>query len=163
RQAVSECDARMARLTDALREQVEGWQLKPVVQAIMTLRGLDFVFSTTFVAEIGDLSRFAHPTEVMGFLGLVPSAHDSGDTRRPGAITKSGNSHVRRVLIEAAWNYRHPARIGRPLQVRQEGQPQAVRDIAWKAQMRLTKRYKRLESRKLNPNKICVAIARELV
>jgi transposase len=162
RQAVSEWDARVARLTESLRAQVEGWRLKPVVGAIMSLRGLDFVASTTLVAEIGDLSRFAHPTEVMGFLGLVPSEHTSGQTRRQGEITKSGNGHARRVLIEAAWNYRFAARVGPALQVRQEGQPKAVRDIAWKAQLRLTHRYRRLSSRKLNPNKICVAIAREL-
>jgi transposase len=98
----------------------------------------------------------------MGFLGLVPSEFSTGDSRHRGSITKTGNSHARRVLIEAAWNYRHPARISRKMQIRQEGQPKAVRDIAWCAQLRLGQRYRRLSSRKLHQNKICVAIAREL-
>jgi transposase len=98
-----------------------------VVSAIMTLRGLDLIAATTVVAELGDLRRIAHPRELMGYLGLVPSEHTSGSKRRLGAITKSGNGHVRRVLIEAAWNYRFPARITRPLQVRQESQSAAIR------------------------------------
>jgi transposase len=98
----------------------------------------------------------------MGYLGLVPSEYTSGPKRRLGAITKTGNSHVRRVLIEAAWNYRFPARISRPLQVRQEAQPPAIRAIAWRAQLRLSHRYRRLTARGLQHNKICVAVAREL-
>src|SRR5207302_54692 len=82
-----------------------------LVSAVMTLRGLDLVAATTVVAELGDLRRFAHPRELMGYLGLVPSEHTTGSKRRLGAITKTGNGHVRRVLIEAAWNYRFPARI----------------------------------------------------
>jgi transposase len=98
----------------------------------------------------------------MGYLGLVPSEHSSGKKRALGAITKTGNSHARRLLIEAGWNYRYPARISLPLQKRQEGQPTAIRDISWKAQLRLSHRYRRLTARGLQPNKICVAIAREL-
>ena len=100
--------------------------------------------------------------ELMGFLGLVPSEHTSGSKRRQGAITKTGNSHARRVLVEAAWNYRFPARVSRGLQVRQEDQPKAVREIAWRAQLRLAQRYRHLSARKLALNKVCVAIAREL-
>jgi transposase len=162
RQAVRDAHERVERLTEALRSQAEHWRLQPLVAALSSLRGVDFVAAVTLVAEIGDFSRFAHPTEVMGFLGLVPSEFSTGNTRRQGEITKTGNAHARRVLIEAAWNYRFPARISRTLQVRQEGQPKAVRDIAWAAQLRLAHRYRRLGSRKLNPNKICVAIAREL-
>lgn len=98
----------------------------------------------------------------MGYLGLVPSEHTSGEKRRLGGITKTGNTHARRVLIEAAWNYRFPPRITGPLQKRQERQPSAVRAIAWRAQLRLNHRYRQLSARGLQHNKICVAIAREL-
>jgi len=98
----------------------------------------------------------------MGYLGLVPSEHTTGSKRRLGAITKTGNGHVRRVLIEAAWNYRYPARISRVLQLRQERQPPEIRAIAWRAQLRLNHRYRRLKARGLQHNKICVALAREL-
>lgn len=162
RQAVKDADERVQRLVQALRTQTEQWRMKPVVQALMSLRGLDFVAAVTIVAEIGDFARFAHPRELMGFLGLVPSEYSTGQTRRQGSITKTGNGHARRVLVEAAWNYRFPARISRSLQVRQEGQPKAIREIAWRAQIRLAHRYRRLSSRQLHPNKICVAIAREL-
>jgi len=128
----------------------------------MTLRGIDFVAAVTLVSELGDLKRFAHPRELISFLGLVPSEYTSGDARRTGKITKAGNGHVRRILIEAAWNYRFAARMSVVLQKRQEGQPKAVRDIAWRAQLRLAQRYRRLSARHMHHNKVCVAIAREL-
>jgi transposase len=162
RQAVSECDTRVRRLSEALAHEVESWRMQPVVGAVMTLRGLDLVAATTVVAELGDLKRFARPRELMGYLGLVPSEHTTGAKRRLGAITKTGNGHVRRVLVEAAWNYRFPARVSRALQVRQEHQPKAIREIAWRAQLRLGHRYRRLKARGLPHNKVCVAIAREL-
>ncbi len=162
RQAVSEAHQRVERLTGSLREQVGSWRMQPVVSALMTLRGIDFVAATTLVAELGDLRRFAKPRELKGFLGLVPSEHTSGNTRRLGAITRTGNGYARRMLVEAAWNYRFPARISRALQVRQEGQPKAVRDIAWQAQVRLSRRYRALKARQIAHNKVCVAVAREL-
>jgi transposase len=162
RQAVSEAQARAERLSTALGQELQHWRMRPLVQALMTLRGVDQVVATTLVAELGELKRFAHPRELMGYLGLVPSEHTSGEKRRLGAITKTGNSHARRVLIEAAWNYRFPPRITGPLQKRQELQPAAVRAIAWQAQLRLNHRYRRLTARGLQHNKICVAIAREL-
>jgi transposase len=124
----------------------------------MTLRGIDFVAAATLV----NLTRFAHPRELMSFLGLVPSEYTSGDARHLGKITKAGNGHVRRILIEAAWNYRFAARMSVVIQKRQEGQPKVVRDIAWRAQLRLAQRYRRLSARHLHHNKVCVAIAREL-
>jgi len=136
--------------------------MHPVVAALMSLRGIDFIAAVTLVAELGDLSRFAHPRQLMSFLGLVPSEHSSGHSRHQGAITKTGNRHARRVLVEAAWNYRFDARLSRVLQVRQQDQPKAVRQIAWRAQLRLTARYRRLRARQLPHNKICVALAREL-
>lgn len=159
RQGVSEGEARVERLSQALAQQVERWRMQPMVYAVMTLRGLDLIAATTVVAELGDLRRFAHPRELMGYLGLVPSERTSGPKRRLGAITKTGNTHVRRVLIEAAWNYRFPARISRALQMRQETQPPTIRAIAWRAQLRLSHRYRRLKARGLQHNKICVALA----
>lgn len=128
----------------------------------MTLRGLEFVAATTLVAELGDLSRFAHPKQLMSFLWLVASEYSAGESRILGKITKAGKSHVRRTLIESAWAYRFPARMSRELVVRQEGQPKAVRDIDWRAQLRLGCRYRRLPARGVHPNKAHVAIAREL-
>ncbi len=162
RQAVAESQAHVDRLTEALAQQVEQWRMGPLVSALMTLRGLDRVAASTLVAELGDLRRFARPRELMGYLGLVPSEHSSGSSRRLGSITKTGNSHARRMLVEAAWSYRFTPRISRVLQVRQEGQPAAVRDIAWQAQLRLCHRFRRLRARGLHQNTVCVSTAREL-
>ena len=162
RTAVRDAHERVERLTEALRAQLEHWRMRALVEALMTLRGIDLIAAMTLVAEIGDFRRFARPSELMAFLGLVPSEYSSGGRRHQGAITKTGNSHARRVLVEAAWNYRYPPRMSASLQRRQEGQPKAVRDIAWRAQLRLAHRYRHLSARKLALNKICVAIAREL-
>jgi len=162
RSAVRDTHERVERLTEAVRSQLAHWRMRPVVEALMSLRGIDLIAAVTLVAEIGDFARFARPCELMGFLGLVPSEYSSGGARRQGAITKTGNSHARRVLIEAAWNYRFPARMSAVMQKRQQDQPKAVREIAWRAQLRLAKRYRHLAARKLALNKICVAIAREL-
>ena len=162
RQAVSEAHRRVERLTESLHDQVGQWRWGVVVKALMTLRGIDRVSAATLVAELGDLRRFAHARELMGFVGLVPSEHSSGDSRRNGAITRTGNGYARRMLVEAAWSYRFPARISRAIQVRQEGQPQAIREIAWQAQVRLSRRYRALKARQVAHNKICVAVAREL-
>lgn len=122
-----------------------------------------FVSAITFVAEIGDITRFAHPRALMAYLGLVPSEFSSGASRRQGAITKSGNKQARRILVEAAWNNRFKAQVSRVLEVRQEGQPKIIRDISWRAQLRLAKRWRSLGmGRKIHQNKICVAVAREL-
>lgn len=161
-QAMQEAHARVERLTAALAEQSTSWRLKPVLDALMSLRGLQLVGAVTVLAELGDLRRFAHPKQLMSFLGLVPSEYSSGPTRHQGAITKCGNAHVRRVLIEAAWTHRFPARLSRDLQMRQEGQPRAIRDIAWRAQLRLCGRYRRMQRRGLHINKTCIAVAREL-
>jgi transposase len=163
RAACKEACERVERLTQALRELCASWRMQPLVKALMCLKGLDFVAAVTFVAEIGDLSRFEHPKALMSYLGLVPSEYSSGSSRRQGAITKCGNKHARRILVESAWTNRFKAQISRTLQVRQEGQPKTVREISWKAQLRLSKRWRSLAmGRKLHHNKICVAIAREL-
>jgi transposase len=127
------------------------------------MRGFDAIAAITFIAEIGDLSRFEHPRALMAYLGLVPSEFSTGHSRHQGSITKSGNKHARRILVESAWTYRFKAQVSREIQVRQQGQPKAVRDIAWRAQLRLAHRYRSLiMGRKLHKNKVCVAIAREL-
>lgn len=162
RAAVHDADARVERLTTALREQSEGWRFAPLVRALMTLRGIEFVAAVTLLAELGDLTRFAHPKELMSYLGLVPSEYSTGEARHQGKITKTGNGHVRRVLIESAWTYRYPARMTRIYVVRHQGQPKTVTDLAWRAQLRLCGRYRQLSARGLHQNKICVAIAREL-
>ena len=163
RQAVKDADERVERLTAALRTQSEHWRLRPLVEALMCLRGFDSIAAITFVAEIGDLQRFAHPRALMAYLGLVPSEYSSGQTRHQGRITKAGNTHARRLLVEAAWNYRFKPQVSRCLELRQQRQPKTLRDTAWRAQLRLTRRFRHLSmGRRLPPNKVCVAIAREL-
>jgi transposase len=127
---VREAHERVERFTEALRGQLEHWRMRPAVEALMSLRGIEMIAPVTLVAEIGDFQRFARPAELMGFLGLVPSEYSSGSTRRQGAITKTGNGRARLVLVEAAWNYRFPARVSQTLQVHQEGQPKNARTIA---------------------------------
>lgn len=164
RQAIKDANERVERIMGALRIQCAEWRMKPVVDALMCMRGFDIVAAVSFIAELGDLSRFAHPRQLMSYLGLVPSECSSGSSRRQGAITKAGNVHARRILIEAAWNYRHGAKISRSLESRQQGQPKSVRDIAWRAQLRLSQRYRRLNfGRHIPQNKACVAVARKLI
>lgn len=161
-QAVGSADERVARLTDALVRSIAGWRFEPVVKALLVLRGIDWISAISLVAEIGDMQRFSHPRQLMAYLGLVPSEHSSGERVVRGGITKAGNGHGRRLLTEAAWNYRFRARIGYAAQRRAEDLPQLLRDIGWKAQLRLTGRFARLRARGLHQNKVCVAIAREL-
>jgi transposase len=163
RAAVKECDERVARLSAALIEQCESWRMKPVVKALMCLRGIDSLAAIVLIAELGDLNRFSHPRALTKYLGLIPSEHSSGQSRHQGAITKAGNKHARRLLVEAAWTYRFNPRVSRPIEIRQEGQPKVIREIAWKAQVPLTYRFKKLNAgRKMPQNKCCVAVAREL-
>ncbi len=162
RLAVRFATERVARLEEALRQQTSDWRWLPVIKALMTLRGISFLAALTLVAELGDLRRFSHPRELMGYLGLVPSEYSSGKSQHRGGLTKTGNTHARRILVEAAWNYRFPARIGESIQPRLEGQPQSIIDLAWKAQLRLCRRFRRLRARGLHQNKVCAAIAREL-
>jgi transposase len=133
------------------------------IEAFMALRGIDRLTATTIVAEIGDVTRFTNAPQLMKYLGVVPSEHSSGPTRSRGGITKTGNGHVRRVLVEAAWTYRHPARKSRDIQRRAEKTPENVQDIAWAAQKRLCARYRMFEARGKKRVQVCTAIARELV
>lgn len=160
--AVKSADERVARLSQALLDCIAGWRFEPVVRALQALRGVAAITAIGLVAEIGDLSRFDHPRKLMGYLGLVPSEHSSGERTSRGSITKTGNGHARRLLVEAAWNYRFKPRVGREINARQEGLSEAVRTTAWKGQLRLTKRYAALQARGVHANKVCVAVAREL-
>ena len=160
--AVQAGEERVQRLTQALKASTTGWRFEPVVAALQALRGIDAVSAIGLVAEIGDLSRFEHPRKLMGYLGLVPSEYSSGERTSRGSITKTGNAHARRLLTEAAWNYRFRARIGREAQRRQEALAEPIRAIGWQAQLRLTQRFAALLTRGVQPNKACVAVAREL-
>jgi transposase len=160
--AVSEHTERLQRLEAALQTLVQTWRWAPVVEAIQALRGVQFTVAVTLIAALGDLSRFDNPRQLMSYLGLTPSEHTSGERRRQGAITKTGNSHARRALIEGAWAYRYPAKVSRHLQLRLEKLPKVIQDISWKAQVRLCNRYRRLMARGKNANQVVVAIAREM-
>jgi transposase len=161
--AVNEHTERLQRLEQELQEHVKSWRLNPVVETLQALRGVQFTVAVTMVAEVGDLSRFDTPRELMKFLGLIPSEYSSGARRQQGSITKAGNTHARRALVEGAWAYRYPAKVSRHLQLRLENHPKVIQEISWKAQVRLCKRYRRLVAKGKHANVVTVAIARELV
>jgi len=160
--AIDDHHDRLARLEVELQDHAKAWRLYPVVEAIQAMRGVAFTVAITVIAELGDLTRFEHPRQLMSYLGLTPSEYSSGPRRHQGAITKAGNTHARRALIEGAWSYRYPAKVSRHLQLRLETLPKAAQDIGWKAQVRLCKRYRRLTARGKNPNQAVVAVAREM-
>jgi transposase len=162
RDTIDETERRVERLTDQLRQLTPAWRWAPVVDALQALRGVSFVTAVGLVAEVGDIRRFGHPRELMAFLGLVPSEHSSGPSVRRGGITKAGNPHARRLLAEAAWAYQGVPRIGRQMFSRQEALPPSICAIAWKAQLRLTSRFRRLVARGKAKPKVATAIAREL-
>lgn len=159
--AVNEHTERLQRLEQELQEQVKSWHLQPVVAALEGLRGVQCTVAVTLVAELGDLTRFENPRQVMKYLGLIPSEYSSGERRRQGSITKAGNAHARRALVEGAWAYRDP-KVSRHLQLRLEQLPKPIQDISWKAQVRLCTRFRRLMARGKHPNQVVVAMAREL-
>ncbi len=161
-QAISQHTERLDHIMVELHEIAENWRLYPFVEAYQALRGVKFIVALTVAAELGDITRFDNPRQLMAFLGLIPSEHTSGSKRRLGSITKTGNSHVRRVLIEGAWAYRHPAKVSPAIRARLESLPLSIQNIAWKAQLRLCKRYRRLVARGKNKNKVVTAIAREV-
>jgi transposase len=160
--AVSEQQERRQRMEHALHEAVKGWRLYPVVQAIQALRGVELTGAVILMTELGDLTRFENPRQLMSYLGLTPSEYSSGARRHQGGITKAGNSHARRALVEGAWAYRYPAKVSRHLQLRLEKLPAEVQAISWKAQVRLCRRYRQLTARGKHVNQVVVAIAREM-
>jgi len=161
--SIAESSARIERLEQALRNALAGWSHVPVVMALQALRGIQLLAAMTLVVEIQDFHRFSHPRRLMAYLGLVPSEHSSGQHRHQGGITKSGNRAARRILVEIAHHYRHHARVSDTIARRQADLPKAVTDIAWAAQLRLCGRYRKLRARGVLPNKVAVAIAREMV
>ena len=161
--AITHLVDRLAQIDEELHEHGKSWRLAPLVAAYQALRGVQFHVAVTIVAELGDLTRFDTPRQLMSYVGLHPSEHSSGNARRQGGIAKTGNAHARRVLVEGAWAYRYLPKVSRQIQVRQESLPQEIRDIAWKAQLRLCKRFRRLVAHGKHPNVAVTAIARELV
>jgi transposase len=153
---------RLERLENAIREAVPEWSLAEVVAALQAVRGIDLIAAVGVLAEIGDLSRFQKPRELMGYLGLVPSENSTGDKVKRGGITKAGNGRARRILVEAAWSYRYPPRVSRDKQPKVEAAPRRVREMAWKAQTRLCGRFRSLERKGKRRTVIATAIAREL-
>jgi transposase len=162
-QTITQQSERLQRIEAELRGAMNTWRLSPLLSAYQSLRGVQFSTAATVTAELGDITRFDKPRQLMAFVGLHPCEHSSGATRRQGGIAKTGNTHARRALIEAAWSYRFPARVSRQIQERQEALPEPIRDIAWKAQLRLCKRFRQLIAHGKNPNVAVTAIARELV
>ena len=154
--------ARIARLEQAMRDALSGWSLRPLVQALQAMRGVQLVAAITLVAELQDFLRFDSPRKLMAYVGLVPGEHSSAPKRRQGSIAKAGNSAARRMLVEVAWHYQHSPRVSATIATRQDELPKAVTDIAWAAQLRLNAKFKRLVARRVMKTKAVVAVAREL-
>lgn len=161
-QQLKEFQQRLKLLEQKIEEQAKDGIHAPMIQTLMTLRGIAVITATSLVAEIGSFQRFKTPKHFMAYTGLVPSESSSGELRRLGKITKTGNQHVRRLLIEAAWSYRYQPAVKGELKKRQEGQPTNILGISWKAQNRLHKKYYRLLGRGKASGKAVTAIAREL-
>lgn len=160
--AIDQIEERRERLTQQILAILPDWSLNPVVEAIQALRGVAQISAATLVSEIGDFRRFTNPRQFMAWLGLVPKEHSTGASVLRGSITKAGNTRARRMLVEGAWTYRLPARVGREILKRSEALPEEIRAIAWKAQVRLCQRYRRMQAGGRPTNIVIVAIAREL-
>jgi transposase len=160
--AVEQATDRVARLDKDIAELVESWSLKPLVDALQGLRGIRLLSAVVIVAELGPMDRFAKPSKLMAYLGLVPSEHSSGESKHRGGITRTGNKHVRRILVEAAWCYRFRPAISDRLRAHNRHISPSVIAVAWKAQHRLHDRYRRLLARGKNKQQLITAVAREL-
>jgi transposase len=160
--AIEDALQRLRRLEQQLALIVPSWSMAPVVEAYQAMRGASFLVAVTFAAEIGDVRRFDNPRQLMSLLGLVPAESSTGERVRRTGLTLAGNRRARRVLVEAAWTYRYPARVGETLRARLDGLPKTVRDIAWKAQIRLCARYRRLSGAGKKLPVVVAAIAREM-
>jgi hypothetical protein len=161
--AIEQAERRLKAMDREIEKAAELPLYREHVAWLRCFRGIDTTVAMIFVAELHGIDRFQSPRELAAYLGLVPSVHASGDSARRGAITKTGNGHIRRVLMQACWAYRHRARIGYTLRKRREGQPERVLTIADDAQRRLSTRFHRLAERGKPKNKVVVAVARELV
>ena len=160
--AESQCRERVARLDQAIEDALLDWWLAPVVERLQALRGVRLIAAITFMVEVGDIRRFDNPQQLMAYLGSVPSERSTRDSVRRGGITKTGNARVHRVLAESAWCYRYPDSVGTRKHLATRHLPEAVREVAWKAQMHLTKRYRALTRRGKRRTVAVTAVAREL-
>ena len=160
---VEQAALRVERLTKDIGELVEQWALGPLVKGMQALRGVDLVTAAVLTAEIGDFKRFHTPRHLMAYLGLVPSEHSSGATRRQGSITRTGNRHARWILVEAAWSYRFCPRSSKRINARRRLVTASVRAIAERAEQRLHRRFRKLIDRGKSSQKAVIAVARELV
>ena len=154
---------RVSRFDGYIKECVESSVWRPAIEALKCLRGFSLITASSIVAELGEIARFVRPRELMSYAGLVPGEYSSGGSVRRLPITKAGNAHLRRVLVEAAWHYRHWPMVGVRMASQHRGQPKEVVDISWRAQTRLNSRYRRLLARGKEKNRVVVAIARELL
>jgi len=150
---------RLERELDVLAPTSPGYAL---AQALLAFRGIQKTVAYTLVAEIADLARFSHPSRLMAWLGLVPGEHSSGSTRRQGPITRCGNRWARTLLVEAAWAYRYTPKVSAIIEKRSQHIDPRIRDLAWKAQLRLSRKFRRLSARGKHPNLVVTAVAREL-
>ena len=156
-------EQKIKRFTEEIKRQAQESRLAPHFFAFQSLRGVSTLVAATMIAEIGDLNRFDHPEKLMAYLGLVPSEYSSGGKEKRGQITKTGNGHARKSLIEGSQAYRLPARKTQAIRKRQEGLPEEIQNIAWKAQVRLCGKHRRLIGKGKKHNIVTTAIARELV
>ncbi|MGJ7923313.1 IS110 family transposase, partial [Neobacillus sp. LXY-4] len=161
-QNLNEVEQRIKRLEEEIEAQAVEGVHAPMIQTLQCLRGVATITATSLVAEIGSFKRFQTPKQFMAYLGLVPSEYSSGETRKQGKITKTGNIHARRLLIESSWSYRYQPAVRDRLKKRLDGKPGAIQAISWKAQQRLHKKYFRLLSRGKQKNVAITAVAREL-
>jgi transposase len=138
-------------------------QMQAVVQGLQALRGIALISAVTIISELGEVSRFQNARQLMGYSGAVPSENSSGKRTQRGGITKTGNAHLRRIAVEAAWSYRLRPAVGPALRKRQEGVPEEIKEIAWKAQHRLHKRFMKLSAAGKDQRKIITAVGRELL
>ena len=161
-QAIEDAAVRLDRLTKQVAQTAASWSMAPVVEAYQAMRGVSFITAVTFVVEIGDVRRFDTAPQLMAYLGLVPSESSTGERVKRGGITKAGNKRARRVLVEGAWTYRYPARVSPTIQARLDGLPRSVREIAWKGQIRLCARYRKLIIAGKTKTVAVTAIAREM-
>ena len=161
--AVGDAERRLKRVEGQILALLSDWSLSPIVDALQAMRGIAVINAVVLVAEVGDFTRFTNPRQLMAYFGLVPGERSSGQSVHRVGITKTGNARARRALVEGAWAYRMKARVGRHKVNRIEALPKVVRDIAWKAQLRLCGRYRRLRARGKIANVVNIAIAREMV
>jgi transposase len=160
--AIDAAHERVVRCEAAMEDLLVSWQLRPAVEALMGFKGFKIVAAMITVSELGDIHRFAHPRQLMAYLGLVPTEATSSDKRRQGGITKCGNPHARWLLVECSQHYDTPPKVSKELSLRQVKLDRRAKEVSWRAQNRLHARFNRLRGRKLQRNKAMTAVAREL-